>query len=75
MSSNVTAIKKNRLAVQIAGSPDEDCEFSTFEVVNGLHGVIVALDNALITHSDVANAEDLVQAAKVLSGIIRERCL
>jgi hypothetical protein len=61
-----------RVGVILAQS-EEGCEFTTLDVVNGLHGVCVALDGAIVNAYNPKNAEYLVQAAKVLSTMVRDR--
>ena len=83
MADNVTSIRptekprkprviKERIGVKLRES-DEGEDFSTLDVVNGLHGVCIALDGAIIDQFNPDNAEYLVQAAKVLSTMMRDR--
>ena len=69
MADNVTP----RIGVKLAES-EPGTGFSTLDVINGLHGVCVALDTCVVTNGDTSdNAQYLVQAAKVLSRIIQDR--
>jgi hypothetical protein len=83
MADNVTPIRpperlrksrrsKERIGVKLTESEPET-GFCTLDVVNGLHGICVALDESVVSNSNFNNTEYLVQAAKVLSAIIQDR--
>ena len=54
---------------------NEEDGFTTLDVINGLRGVCVALDDYVATNScpDVDQAANLSMAANVLSAIIADR--
>jgi hypothetical protein len=57
-------------------SASDDGEgFGTLDVVNGLHGVCLALDAEAASHScsDINYVADLAMAARVLSSILQNR--
>ena len=72
MDLEFTLLPKPRPKLKLSES-DEGTEFTTLDVVNGLHGVCVALDDAVVNEFNKDNAEYLAQAAKVLSTIVRDR--
>jgi hypothetical protein len=54
---------------------DEDEDFTSQDLINGLRGVCSALDEAAVNHScrDIDHVGDLAMAAKVLSQMLGDR--
>jgi hypothetical protein len=81
-SENITQIlpppKKRAAVVAKIGlhlSELECDEFSSVDLVNGLHGVCVALDEVIVDGAahDLNHACHLAMAAKVLSSLVQDR--
>ncbi len=64
--------KRSRKGLLLRASEDSE-GFTTTDLINGLHGVCVALDDAIVNRFDGNNAQYLAQAAKVLSTMVRDR--
>jgi hypothetical protein len=53
-------------------SSDSD-GFTTLDLVNGLHGVCLALDELFNDQADINHAHELAMAAKILSAMLADR--